>query len=663
MYRPVIDGLRGISIIAVVSYHVFPNHFSSGFIGVDIFFVISGFLITYIILEEKKYKFSIITFVERRIRRIFPALFFVCATFIPISFLFLNSSELITFGKSLISIFLLIPNLFFIFEGGYFNNDHQNHFLNMWSLGIEIQYYLLIPILYFFFKKILKNLFFIIIILSITLAHFGSSYFPTLTFFILPTRAWELFMGGLVAFYINNKKLFFIKPIIVETVTLFAFCLIILSFFIFRSSTPWPSFYTLLPIISTCILIFYSNSRTLVNKILTNKLLIFIGLISYSIYLWYYPSYLFIVQYFDLQNLKQKVSFIVFILIISSLTWKYVETPFRKNNLFSKQNNLILFFLISFFFILYGYWSTANFSNFDIAKKMALDLNKVNYIYAQKNIDEKDFINYRIEFDNSKPDVIILGSSRVMQIGEHNYSKKVLNLAQSGCELDCIINTGINSTLKFKPKTLFIGADPWLFNANLSVEAHAQDRKTFKSKLIIFFQDIFTLNKEYLFMKSEILVNFYSFINKSSLIALNEKNELKDKIRKDGSRIYNKYYINKSFEEFNKNSNNIINYKMNEYKFSETSEKQFKNFINQLSKDFNIILILSPYHPSLYNRMINEKPVFNQIEEIYKKYTKTLGVQVIGSYDPSRTNCNASEFFDLMHANDICIKKILKELE
>ena len=275
MYRAQIDGLRGISIIAVVFYYIFPNHFPGGFVGVDIFFVISGFLITYIILEEKKkYKFSIITFLERRARRIFPALFLVSATFIPISLLSLTPSELITFGKSLISIFLLIPNLFYIFNGGYFNNDNQNHFLNIWSLGIEMQFYLLIPILFvLFLKKNIKNFFFIIIILSLILAQFGSSNFPTLTFLVLPTRAWELLMGGLVAFYINNKTLFFTKPLIVEMITLSAFFLIILSVFIFENHTPWPSFYTLLPVVSTCILIFYTNFRTIVSKILTNKLI------------------------------------------------------------------------------------------------------------------------------------------------------------------------------------------------------------------------------------------------------------------------------------------------------------------------------------------------------------------------------------------------------
>jgi peptidoglycan/LPS O-acetylase OafA/YrhL len=201
-----------------------------------------------------------------------------------------------------------------------------------------MQFYLLIPILFvLFLKKNIKNFFFIIIILSLILAQFGSSNFPTLTFLVLPTRAWELLMGGLVAFYINNKTLFFTKPLIVEMITLSAFFLIILSVFIFENHTPWPSFYTLLPVVSTCILIFYTNFRTIVSKILTNKLLIFVGLISYSVYLWYYPIYIFIIQYFDLKNFTQKVFFLTFILIISSLTWKYIELPFRKKIFFIKK--------------------------------------------------------------------------------------------------------------------------------------------------------------------------------------------------------------------------------------------------------------------------------------------------------------------------------------
>jgi len=144
-------------------------------------------------------------------------------------------------------------------------------------------------------------------------------------------------MGGLVAFYIKSRTSFLTKPLIVEIITSSAFFLIILSFFIFKSYTPWPSLYSLLPVISTCILIFYSNFITFVSKILTNKLLIFIGLISYSVYLWFYPSYIFIIQYFDLKNFIPKVFFIIFILVISSLTWKYVELPFRKKIYFIKQ--------------------------------------------------------------------------------------------------------------------------------------------------------------------------------------------------------------------------------------------------------------------------------------------------------------------------------------
>ena len=204
-YRPEIDGLRAIALIPVVLFHAGFEWFSGGYVGVDVFFVISGYLITSIILQEKEVgNFSFTYFYERRARRILPALFFIMLLCIPFAWILLLPHELIDFGKSLMATSLFSSNILFWLESDYFAADAELiPLIHTWSLAIEEQFYLFFPLIMIFFWVIGKRHLFwilsIIAIVSFTLTEWGWRHFPEANFYLIPSRAWELMIGALIA--------------------------------------------------------------------------------------------------------------------------------------------------------------------------------------------------------------------------------------------------------------------------------------------------------------------------------------------------------------------------------------------------------------------------------------------------------------------------------
>ena len=211
-YRPEIDGLRAIAIGAVILYHakisIFGQSFSGGFIGVDIFFVISGYLITSIILNELIYtgSFSFKHFYERRIRRILPLLLFVMLFSLPIAWLFLLPNDLVDFSKSILYSIGFSSNFYFHYTGQEYDAENGLFipFLHTWSLSVEEQYYILFPIILYttfkYFRKYLLHIFIIGFIISLGLANWGSKNFPSASFYFIHTRIWELMCGSLIAY-------------------------------------------------------------------------------------------------------------------------------------------------------------------------------------------------------------------------------------------------------------------------------------------------------------------------------------------------------------------------------------------------------------------------------------------------------------------------------
>jgi len=343
IYRSEIDGLRAIAVGGVILYHAKLNisgydFFQGGFIGVDIFFVISGYLITSIILKELLITgtFSFTNFYQRRIRRILPALLLVMMTSISFAWLYLLPGSLIDFSKSILYSIGFSSNFYFHYSGQDYGDTTGllKPFLHTWSLSIEEQFYIIFPIILFFtfryFKNYIIHLFIFGFIISLGLADWSSKNLPSFAFYYLPTRAWELLVGSILAYVevnkgqrSNSKILNLISPIIGLT-------LIVYSFLFFNDNTFHPSIYTLFPVTGVCLIIWFSNKGEIVSKILSTRFFIWVGLISYSLYLWHYPIFAFSrITEFTEGNIYKKILLLIIVLSLSCISYYLVERPFR----------------------------------------------------------------------------------------------------------------------------------------------------------------------------------------------------------------------------------------------------------------------------------------------------------------------------------------------
>ena len=356
VYRKDIDGLRALAVVPVILYHGGFTWFSGGFVGVDIFFIISGYLITSIILKEKEAnRFTIANFYERRARRILPALFFVMIASLPAAWLWLLPHELVAFGKSILSVNLFSSNFLFWSESGYFAEDAEMlPFLHTWSLAVEEQFYVFFPLLIILLWKWKKpwmiTFFSIIGIASFVLTQLGWQNFPEANFYLIPTRAWELIIGALVTFYLFYNE----KPsgLVCHPISLAGLGLILYGIVFLDKSIPYPSFYTMIPALGTALIILFTTPETVVYKLLSTKGMVAIGLVSYSAYLWHWPLFVF-TKFYTEDDLSLSLAGLLSIaaLLLAYFSWRFVERPFRDKQKYTQKQIFIGSLLGSLFFI------------------------------------------------------------------------------------------------------------------------------------------------------------------------------------------------------------------------------------------------------------------------------------------------------------------------
>ena len=409
-YRPEIDGLRAIAVGAVIIYHTKLSIFgfvlfSGGFIGVDIFFVISGYLITSIILKElvTTGSFSFKNFYERRIRRILPALLFVMLVSLPFAWMYLLPSSFVDFSKSILYSLGFSSNFYFWYSGEQYGAESGflKPFLHTWSLSVEEQFYILFPIvLLVTFKYFRKYLIYILILgffISLGLADWSSRNYPSASFYFLYARVWELLAGSILAYFeiynghrSKNRILNLILPFI-------GLILIGYSILFFDDKIFHPSFYTLSPIIGVCLIIWFSNKKEIITRILSTKLFVGIGLISYSLYLWHYPIFAFARETFFFDgNIDKKLIVGLTIIFLSIFSYYFIEKLFRsKKN--SIKNILILIFISSLILISYNLYVINN----NGVKNRLPEL-------FQKNLEERN-VNFH-QKENTKK-VVLIGDS------------------------------------------------------------------------------------------------------------------------------------------------------------------------------------------------------------------------------------------------------------
>lgn len=667
-YRREIDGLRALAVLPVILFHAGFETFSGGFVGVDVFFVISGYLITTIILAElEQGKFSIVNFYERRARRILPALFLVMLFCIPFAWVLLTPADLNSFAKSLVAVPLFVSNVFFWRDGGYFETAAElKPLLHTWSLAVEEQYYVLFPLFLMLFWRLGKRWIFVslglVFVASIAIAQWGAYAQPTAAFFLLPTRGWELLIGAFAAFYLAQANRKDYGQTISEVAGWLGLALILYAIFAYNKATPFPGFYALIPALGTMLVILFATQHTTVGKFVGNKAFVCVGLISYSAYLWHQPVLAFARHWSKEPDKFLILLLVAFVLTISYFSWKFIERPFRAKDRFDRKFVFIASFVAALVIILTGYLT----SKIDFAREelMAKELASNDVIYSS-NINERIFVKNRIKYEDLKPEAIVIGSSRIMQASSTGANLELLNLSVSGASLEDLIAIWELSSSKFNPAYVFLGADPWIFNVNSgqsrwnSLEA---EYGLALSKLGLAKEVSHTQRRSASSLNS-LAVKLYDSVNQSEIKADDDAPSLADKIRKDGSRVYNLAYSNKSLEEVERGALSYASYAMSNYQYSYEVRDILEKFVSDLkAQNRKVVLVLSPYHPSLYDLMRLHDRKFLEIESIFKEIAVTYGVQLIGSYDPTKVGCSSEEFYDGMHPKGNCMEKVFSEL-
>ncbi|MBI3170811.1 MAG: acyltransferase [Chloroflexi bacterium] len=333
-YREDIDGLRAIAVLAVVFYHAGLKYFSGGYVGVDVFFVISGFLITGIIVREiQENKFTLAGFYERRIRRIFPAVFTLILFVLIASALLYNASDFSNISRSAIATTFFSSNMLFWRESGYFEDPSTlKPLLHTWSLAVEEQYYIFFPLLMVLiarsFKSKLGTVIFLLLLGSFAANIYGTYQYASAAFYFMPLRAWELFTGSMLAL---TKPSLPVKAGIRNLLSFLGIGAILASILLFSETTLFPGWAAILPVLGSALVIFGGmEGETFVKKILGSAPLVFVGKISYSLYLWHW-SLLVMGKYYLIRQ-TTTTDLILWLLItftVSTLSWKFIETPFR----------------------------------------------------------------------------------------------------------------------------------------------------------------------------------------------------------------------------------------------------------------------------------------------------------------------------------------------
>ena len=330
-YRAEIDGLRAIAVLPVILMHAGFDLFSGGFVGVDVFFVISGYLITTILIDDIENKrFNIFDFYERRARRILPALFFMMLVCIPFAWAWMLPSQAKDFSQSIAAVSLFVSNILFWHTSGYFEAaSEEKPLLHTWSLAVEEQYYVLFPIfLLLAWRSGRDKLIWIIIFfsaISLVFSEWGSRNYPAANFYLAPSRVWELLSGSLAAFLVHKHG---VKGN--EIFSIVGLSAIVFSIFAFDDSIPFPGFYALVPVLGTVLLILYADTSTIVAKLLSMKYFVSVGLISYSAYLWHQPLFAFVrIRLLDEPLPLMMALLVIMSLLLATFSWKYIERPFR----------------------------------------------------------------------------------------------------------------------------------------------------------------------------------------------------------------------------------------------------------------------------------------------------------------------------------------------
>lgn len=341
-YRPEVDGLRAIAVLSVILFHARVPGFSGGYVGVDVFFVISGYLITLTILDAiAKGRFSIVDFYERRARRILPALFLVVGVTMPFAVWLLAPVDLHAYAKSLIAVATFSSNVLFYRSSGYFAPDVELlPLLHTWSLAVEEQFYVLFPLVMAALwprrARIAVVSLVVATVASLAFSAWSSGRLPELAFYLLPTRTCELLSGALLAvMHALGVRTDQGRGATVRAAL--GLALVSVAIFVFDDDTVFPGVAVVVPTFGAWLLIANAGATDVVGRVLASPPLRGVGLVSYSAYLWHQPILAFVHRARDTVSPALTTGLIALTFVLAWLSWKFVETPFRDRARFSRR--------------------------------------------------------------------------------------------------------------------------------------------------------------------------------------------------------------------------------------------------------------------------------------------------------------------------------------
>ena len=512
IYRPEIDGLRALAVIPVILFHAGFQTFSGGFVGVDIFFVISGYLITTIISTELDTgSFSIITFYERRARRILPALFAVMVITSIFAYAWMMPDELKRYGQSLVATLLFSNNILLTLTSGYWSFEAEfKPLLHTWSLGVEEQYYLLFPLLLIGLRKFSRTriylLIIILIIISFSTVLISQRPFPELTFYLLPTRAWELMIGSLAALYIRSSRVITKKLKLLNLLSGLGLISILASIEWFNASIPHPGISTIAPTAGAAMIILFAHQGTFVNKLLSSRLMVGLGLISYSAYLWHWPLFCFARIYSVSQPNLTTMAFIALAsLPLAFISWKFIELPFRSQIRVKRRNLLLVLAALSVPLAVFGLYASVthgipkrmyssdivnnddmyilyNHSAYKYKKDTFSDENTVKILIAGNSFG-RDFVNMTVEtFSSSKIELIYRDdfdecmAHSIDTTSKNLYAKANIIVFASGGFRESCVSSDISRSEHDGKNLFYTGSKQFGYNLNWLVRIPDSER-------------------------------------------------------------------------------------------------------------------------------------------------------------------------------------------
>ncbi len=407
-YRPDIDGLRAIAVLLVVVHHAFPKLLPSGFIGVDLFFVISGFLITTIIFQNlERGSFSFLDFYTRRIKRIFPALALVLLACLVYGWFTLLPADYKLLGKHTIAGAAFVSNFAFWNESGYFNGDSKlKPLLHLWSLGIEEQYYIVWPLIAWFAWKKQVNLLKVCLVLLIAslLANIVTvKYNAVAAFFSPATRFWELLVGSVLAYVALHRRASqqSDKQNLRNNQAAWAGLLLLLIGMVFiKPERRFPGFWALLPTLAAYLIIYAGPQAWFNRKVLSNKLLVWFGLISFPLYLWHWPLLVFAkLSANQAPSMELILLAVAMSIVLAWLTYRFVERPIRFGKKTGNVHTASILLALSIFCI--GYLGFNIYKRDGLSFRLPAELQKI----AAFTNDYANNTNFECLMQNSTTDI------------------------------------------------------------------------------------------------------------------------------------------------------------------------------------------------------------------------------------------------------------------